>query len=113
MTRKAWDMNAVKLASESALKSGVKRVLGRAGLDIVRSIDNRGTVDEFLPFEPTMRAAKAAGLSVGDYLDEVVNELLGPPRQQSTNCAHSVSSQQTPTRCSDRPWLRTVPGEDA
>ena len=70
-------MNAVRLASESALKSGAKRVLGRAGFDIVRSIDNRGTVDAFLPFEPTMRAARAAGLSVGDYLDEVVNGTPG------------------------------------
>ena len=55
-------MNAVKLASESALKSGAKRVFGRAGFDIVRSIDNRGTVDEFLPFEPTMRAARRPAL---------------------------------------------------
>ncbi|MGW2226909.1 class I SAM-dependent methyltransferase [Streptomyces formicae] len=58
-------------------KSGIKKLLGRAGYDIVRSIDNRGGVDDFLPFEATMRAARAAGLSVGDYLDEVMNGTPG------------------------------------
>ncbi|MFB7512107.1 methyltransferase domain-containing protein [Streptomyces sp. NPDC056144] len=49
----------------------------RTGFDIVRSTNNRGGVDDFLPFEPTMRAARAAGLSVGDYLDEVMNGTPG------------------------------------
>ncbi|MFK4066281.1 methyltransferase domain-containing protein [Streptomyces sp. NPDC029674] len=61
----------------SVLKSGAKRLLGRAGYDIVRSTNNRGGVDDFLPFEATMRAARAAGLSVGDYLDEVMNGTPG------------------------------------
>ncbi|MFD8076865.1 methyltransferase domain-containing protein [Streptomyces sp. NPDC059718] len=62
---------------KSALKSGVKRLLGRAGLDVVRSTNNLGGVDDFLPFEPTMQAARAAGLSVGDYIDEVMNGTPG------------------------------------
>ncbi|WP_256962210.1 class I SAM-dependent methyltransferase [Streptomyces sp. NRRL B-24572] len=61
----------------AAVKSGLKRLMGRAGFDIVRSIDNRGGVDDFLPFEATMRAARSAGLSVGDYLDEVMNGTPG------------------------------------
>ncbi|MCD7438432.1 class I SAM-dependent methyltransferase [Streptomyces lincolnensis] len=61
----------------SAWKSGVKRLVGRTGFDIVRSTDNRGGVDDFIPFEATMRAARAAGLSVGDYIDEVMNGTPG------------------------------------
>ncbi|MFF3940951.1 methyltransferase domain-containing protein [Streptomyces phaeofaciens] len=61
----------------SAWKSGIKRLVGRTGFDIVRSTDNRGGVDDFLPFEATMRAARAAGLSVGDHIDEVMNGTPG------------------------------------
>src|SRR3954454_5571418 len=61
----------------SALKSGVKWLLGRAGFDIVRSTNHLGGVDDFIPFEATMRAARAAGLSVGDHIDEVMNETPG------------------------------------
>ncbi|MFI6013318.1 methyltransferase domain-containing protein [Streptomyces sp. NPDC051243] len=61
----------------SLFKSGVKGLLGRAGFDIVRSTNNLGGVDDFLPFEATMRAARAAGLSVGDYIDEVMNGTPG------------------------------------
>ncbi|MFE0425016.1 methyltransferase domain-containing protein [Streptomyces sp. NPDC058953] len=61
----------------SALKSGAKRLLGRTGFDIVRSANNLRGIDDFIPFEPTMRAARAAGLSVGDYIDEVMNGTPG------------------------------------
>ncbi len=64
----------------SAVKTGVKRLLGRAGFDIVRSTDNRQGVDDFLPFEATMRAARAAGLSVGDHIDQVMNGTPGATR---------------------------------
>jgi SAM-dependent methyltransferase len=60
-----------------ALKSRVKRILSGMGFDIVRSANNRGGVDDFVPFEPTMRAARAAGLSVGDYIDEVMSGTPG------------------------------------
>ncbi|CAM5704465.1 hypothetical protein SALBM135S_07618 [Streptomyces alboniger] len=63
--------------ARSVLRSGAKRLLARTGYDIVRSTNNRGGVDDFLPFEATMRAARAAGLSVGDYLDEVMNGTPG------------------------------------
>ncbi|MFD3515782.1 methyltransferase domain-containing protein [Streptomyces sp. NPDC058657] len=61
----------------SVVKTGVKRLLGRTGFDIVRSTNNRAGVDDFLPFEATMRAARAAGLSVGDHIDEVMNGTPG------------------------------------
>ncbi|MFH8697671.1 methyltransferase domain-containing protein [Streptomyces chartreusis] len=64
----------------SVLKSGVKRLLGRAGFDIVRSTRIQGGVDDFIPFEATMRAARAADLSVGDYIDEVMNGTPGATR---------------------------------
>lgn len=59
------------------MRPAVKRVLGRTGFDIVHSTDNRGGVDDFIPFEATMRGARAAGLSVGDYIDEVMNGTPG------------------------------------
>ncbi len=61
----------------SGWKTGVKRLLGRAGFELVRSTQNRGGVDDFIPFEATMRAAKAAGMSVGDYIDGVMNGTPG------------------------------------
>ncbi|MEV0521940.1 methyltransferase domain-containing protein [Streptomyces sp. NPDC050439] len=64
-------------SAKSALKTGVKRLLGRVGFDVVRSTNSRGGVDDFIPFEATMRAARAAGLSVGDYVDEVMNGTPG------------------------------------
>ncbi|MFF8381865.1 methyltransferase domain-containing protein [Streptomyces sp. NPDC015661] len=64
----------------SAVKAGVKRLLARTGFDIVRSTNNRGGVDDFIPFEATMRAARAAGMSVGDYIDDVMNGTPGATR---------------------------------
>lgn len=58
-------------------KTGAKRLLERAGFQLVRSTTPQGGVDDFIPFEPTMRAARAAGLSVGDYIDEVMNATPG------------------------------------
>ncbi|WP_406131419.1 methyltransferase domain-containing protein [Streptomyces sp. NBC_00989] len=58
-------------------KSGAKRLLERAGFQLVRSTTPQGGVDDFIPFEPTMRAARAASLSVCDYIDEVMNGTPG------------------------------------
>jgi len=70
----------VAVRAMSAVKSGVKRLLGRAGFDIVRSTTPQGGVDDFIPFEATMRAARAAGLPVGDYIDEAMNGTPGATR---------------------------------
>ncbi|MFJ3880208.1 methyltransferase domain-containing protein [Streptomyces sp. NPDC090077] len=69
-------MGAVSRGS-SALKAGVRRLVRRTGFDIVRSTDNRGGVDDFIPFEATIRAARASGLSVGDHIDAVMNGTPG------------------------------------
>ena len=61
----------------SRLTSAVRAVVRRTGFDIVRSSNYRGGVDDFIPFEPTVRAARAAGLSIGDYIDEVMNGTPG------------------------------------
>lgn len=61
----------------SVLKSGAKRLLRRTGFDIVRSTNVQGGVDDFIPFEATMRAARAAGLSIGDHIDAVMNGTPG------------------------------------
>lgn len=66
--------------ARSAVKSGAKRIVERAGFRIVRSTQPSGGVDDFIPFEPTMRAARAAGLTVGDYIDEVMNGTPGATR---------------------------------
>ncbi|MFJ6700068.1 methyltransferase domain-containing protein [Streptomyces sp. NPDC091272] len=51
-----------------------------AGFDIVRSTNNLAGVDDFIPFEATMRAARASGLSVGDHIDGVMNGTPGATR---------------------------------
>jgi SAM-dependent methyltransferase len=61
----------------SRLKSAVRGVVRRTGFDVVRSRDNRGGVDDFIPFEPTVRAAQSAGMSIGDYIDAVMNGTPG------------------------------------
>jgi hypothetical protein len=67
----------IRARGTAALKTQVKRALGRVGFDLVRSTDPRGDVDDFIPFEPTIRAASAAGLPVGDYIDRVMNGTPG------------------------------------
>ena len=66
--------------AKSAVRSGAKRLLERSGFQLVRSTTPQGGVDDFIPFEPTMRASRAAGLSVGDYIDEVMNGTPGATR---------------------------------
>ena len=74
-----WGSRSMGAAESAgaAFRSGVKRVFARAGFDIVRRTNNRGGVEDFIPFETTMQAARAASLSVGDYIDEVMNGTPG------------------------------------
>jgi len=59
------------------LKNRAKRLLRRFGFDVVRTRDVRGGVDEFIPHEPTLEAARKAGMSVGDYIDHVMSGTPG------------------------------------
>ena len=60
------------------LKTTVNESLAHIGVRIVRIGDHdRNDVANFLPFEPTMEAARKSGLSVGDYVDTVMNGVPG------------------------------------
>lgn len=99
--------------AKSAMKSGAKRLLERAGFRLVRSTAPSGGVDDCIPFEPTMRAARAAGLSVGDYIDEVMNGTPGAPVHRRRVAGPRCLSRGARHSAGDRPRIRTVPGEDA
>ena len=82
----------------AAAKSSVKRVLGRAGIKIVRT-NAHGGIDEFIPFEETMQAAQSAGLSVGDYIDGVMNRTPGATQHTIDEFAGLASSQTSRPQC--------------
>jgi len=61
-------------------KSAINRVLAPLDVKIVRSNEQPHdwrNVQTFIPFEPTLKAAHEAGLSVGDYIDTVMNRIPG------------------------------------
>jgi SAM-dependent methyltransferase len=62
----------------TGIKSIVNRSLAPLGVAI-NSLDRHDSSDvaNFIPFEPTMAAARQAGLSVGDYVDTVMNRMPG------------------------------------
>jgi len=62
---------------KSARKT-VNRCLFPLGLEVIRK-DSHDSRDQsnFLPFERTIAAAERSGLSVGDYIDEVMNKQPG------------------------------------
>ncbi len=65
------------------LKSVVNKALAPMGVTITRAdTHDWNDVANFIPFEPTMAAARAAGLTVGDYIDSILNE--APGSSQST-----------------------------
>ncbi|MDX2257906.1 MAG: class I SAM-dependent methyltransferase [Hyphomicrobiaceae bacterium] len=60
------------------MRAGVNAVLGLIGQELVSA--NRHDVEDqemFIPLETTLAAARAAGLSVGDYIDTVLNKSPG------------------------------------
>jgi hypothetical protein len=60
------------------IKSACKRGLALVGVEVRRARGHDWTdVASFIPFEPTLKAAAAAGLSVGDYIDSVMNKIPG------------------------------------
>jgi hypothetical protein len=64
----------------SAAKTAVNLALAPLGVKIVRKSDNVHDwtkIETFIPFETTLEAARQAGLSVGDYIDDVMNHIPG------------------------------------
>lgn len=58
-------------------KAWVKSALKRVGLDLRRAHHDWTDTRSFVPFEATMKAAAAAKMSVGDYIDTVMNGTPG------------------------------------
>ncbi len=55
--------------TKHALKTAMRQSLSRLGLDIRSAIrTDRDLTGPAIAFEPTLRAASEAGLSVGDYI---------------------------------------------
>ncbi|MEQ1649753.1 MAG: methyltransferase domain-containing protein [Hyphomicrobiaceae bacterium] len=65
-----------------ALKSAVNVPLASMGMRIERIDDHDWSdVANYIPFERTLEAATALGLSIGDYVDTVMNGVPGSSRQ--------------------------------
>jgi hypothetical protein len=58
-------------------KRVVKGALRRVGLDVRLAGHDWTDIESFIPFEATLKAAAAAGLPVGDYIDGVMNGIPG------------------------------------
>jgi hypothetical protein len=67
----------------SALKYAVNKSLAPIGIAITR-VDSHGWNDvaNFIPFKQTLEKARMAGMSIGDYVDTVMNGV--PDKTQNT-----------------------------
>jgi hypothetical protein len=74
----------------SVLKSAVNKSLAPIGIAIKR-VDNHGWEDvaNYIPFRQTMERARMAGMSIGDYVDTVMNGVPGMT-QNTVNIMASV-----------------------
>ncbi len=67
-----------RLSLKSTIKGAVNRAVSPLGIEI--SLKNRhdwSDTASFIPLETTLKAARDAGLSVGDYIDGVMNKIPG------------------------------------
>lgn len=72
MTRTSLARTPLARSLRGSSKRVVNRQLAKVGIEIRR----RG-VQEFLPLQRTVKAAEDAGLSLSDYIDEVINHTPG------------------------------------
>lgn len=63
--------------AKRVVKGALKQSLMRVGLDVRRAGHDWTDIESFIPFEATLKAAAAARLSVGDYIDAVMNGIPG------------------------------------
>jgi SAM-dependent methyltransferase len=61
----------------SSLKKAVQSTLAGFGVEVRRAGHDWSDTAQFIPLEETLAAARAAGLSVGDYIDTVMNNIPG------------------------------------
>jgi hypothetical protein len=61
----------------SDFKKFVRRSLSSLGVEVRRAGHDWTDPTQFIPLEQTLAAASAAGLSVGDYIDSVMNGIPG------------------------------------
>lgn len=61
----------------SELKKLVQRSLSTLGVQVRRAHHDWTDTTQFIPLQETLTAAAAAGLSVGDYIDSVMNGIPG------------------------------------
>jgi len=72
----------------SALKSALNQSLAPIGIAVTR-VDSHGWNDvaNFIPFEQTMKKARTARMSIGDYVDTVMNGAPGMTQNTINNMA--------------------------
>ncbi|HXM94842.1 MAG TPA: phospholipid methyltransferase [Candidatus Dormibacteraeota bacterium] len=64
--------NKIQITLQGLLRKVVNPAFGLAGLELTSRKRTR-TIEEYLPLQETLAGAKAAGLSVGDYIDRKHN----------------------------------------
>ncbi len=71
------------MSLKSLARSTVNRAMAKVGVQVVRADSQHDWNDTrtFIPLETTLRKAKEAGLSVGDYIDAVMNKIPGATQQ--------------------------------
>ena len=66
------------LSLRRTVKAAANRVLSPLGIEVTARARHDWTdTAKFIPLEQTLLAARAAGLSVGDYIDDVMNGIPG------------------------------------
>jgi hypothetical protein len=68
--------------AKHAIKQTVNKSIGPFGIELVsKHVHDWSEVANFIPFEATIAGASAAGLSVGDYIDAVMNKIPGATQE--------------------------------
>jgi hypothetical protein len=68
----------MEVSARALAKEAVNWVIGPLGMEVVRKADHDWSdTRNFIPIEETLAGARRAGLSVGDYIDSVLNNIPG------------------------------------
>lgn len=70
--------HSLRSAIHQSLRKAVNGIIGLAGLELVRKGGHDWTDQtQFIPLRETLAAARQSGLSVGDYIDSILNDTPG------------------------------------